>query len=144
MNYGWLLNVLGACTLATLPAFAETFTIQSSDGTTVTVTELGAGKSVYKDTRGVTGVIEDAGSGKQRYRFNLPDGSVQTGTIMRTGKQVAQPLPMPVIPVPTPATPAVVPPPQVAVPTPTPEVRTLPLLGTFGTYQDPIGPPGRR
>ena len=140
----WIFGLLAGLVVAASPAFAETFTIQSSDGTKVTVTELGGGKSVYKDTRGVTGVIEAAGGGKQRYRFNLPDGSVQTGTIMRTGKQVAQPLPMPVIPIPTPAAPAVVPPPQVAVPTPSPEVRTLPLLGTFGTYQDPIGPPSRR
>ena len=55
--------------------------IQSNDGTSGTVFDLGGGIKTYSDSRGTTGTIQDLGGGIQTFNFHSPQGRSQSGTI---------------------------------------------------------------
>ena len=56
--------------------------IQSNDGTSGTVFDLGGGIKTYSDSRGTTGTIQDLGGGIQTFNFHSPQGRSQSGTIL--------------------------------------------------------------
>ena len=55
--------------------------IQSNDGTSGTVFDLGGGIKTYSDSRGTTGTIQDLGGGIQTFNFHSPQGRSQFGSI---------------------------------------------------------------
>jgi|SRR5215831_624911 len=66
-------------------AQAQISVVQSSDGTTGTITHLGDSHSIYSDSHGNTGAITSPGGGFQSYTFTSPQGGTTTGTITTFG-----------------------------------------------------------
>lgn len=64
---------------------AQISVVQSSDGTTGTITHLGDSYSIYSDSHGNTGAITNLGGGFQSYSFTSPQGGTTTGTITTFG-----------------------------------------------------------
>jgi hypothetical protein len=64
------------------PAEAQMTIIQSSDGTSGTVMDLGNGFSTYSDSHGNTGTIMDLGGGFQTFQFSSPGGQTQSGSAL--------------------------------------------------------------
>lgn len=111
-------------------AWAQGVTIiQSNDGTSGTVFDLGGGIKTYSDSRGTTGMIQDLGGGIQIFNFHSPQGRSQSGTIFTSPSISGSPpgsspsTPFAPLPPLTPLTPH-----QVVTPAPVPP----PSFSTFG------------
>ncbi|MGH7252748.1 MAG: hypothetical protein ACREIE_03000 [Nitrospiraceae bacterium] len=78
-----VIGIAGWALLTAGPAEAQMTFIQSSDGTSGTVIDLGNGFRTYSDSHGNTGTIMDLGGGIQTFQFNSPGGRTQSGTALR-------------------------------------------------------------
>lgn len=76
-----LIGIAAGALLAAGPAEAQMTIIQTSDGTSATVLDLG-GMRTYSDSHGNTGTIIDLGGGFQSFYFNSPGGRAQSGTAL--------------------------------------------------------------
>src|SRR5215471_6620978 len=66
-------------------AQAQFSVVQSTDGTTGTITHRGDSYSISSDSHGHTGAITNLGGGFQSYSFTSPQGGTTTGTITTFG-----------------------------------------------------------
>jgi len=81
MGMVWTILTLGVLLLPA-GAAAQLSIVQSSDGTTGTIIDLGGGFRSYSDSRGNHGTITDLGGGFQTFQFSAPSGGLQSGTIL--------------------------------------------------------------
>ena len=76
--------VLLASSVSAVPAGAEPSILQTPDGTSGRVVELGEGTKIYSDAHGNSGMVIEGGPAGQNSRIVSPQGESKTGTIFGT------------------------------------------------------------